>query len=98
MATPRTAGRATWPSSSGSTGGPRPSGGRPAAGVTASQLGDGNASNGWKGHVAELVVFDRALTAFERKSVEDYLALRYPAHVPPVGAPAFAPTGGGRGA
>ena len=64
------------------------------AGVTASWLGKGNYSTPWKGHVAELVLYDRALTREERKSVEDYLALRYAAYVATVGAPEFTPNGG----
>jgi len=64
------------------------------AGVTAGLLGQGYVANGWKGHLAELVIYERALTAFERKSVEDYLALRYAAYAPTAGAPVFAPNGG----
>ena len=64
------------------------------AGVTASLLGGGFVSNRWQGHVAELVVYDRPLSAFERKSVEDYLALRYVTYQPTAGAPAFTPNGG----
>jgi hypothetical protein len=64
------------------------------AGVTASWLGKGIYSSPWKGHVAELLLYDRPLTAFERKAVEDYLAARYAAYVPTVGAPVFTPNGG----
>ena len=64
------------------------------AGVTADRLGGGMFGQWWKGHVAELLLYERPLTAAERKSVEDYLALRYAAYVGTAGAPEFTPNGG----
>jgi hypothetical protein len=48
----------------------------------------------WKGDLAELILYDRPLTDAERKSVEDYLALKYATHVATAGAPQFSPSGG----
>jgi hypothetical protein len=63
-------------------------------GVTADRLGDGWIGNGWKGHVAELLIYTEPLTSSQRKSIEDYLALKYSAYVGTVAAPAFTPNGG----
>jgi hypothetical protein len=48
----------------------------------------------WRGDLAELVVYDRALTAAERKSVEDALALKYKLFTPTVATPTITPAGG----
>jgi hypothetical protein len=46
--------------------------------VTADRFGSGNGPNrGWWGDLAELVIYDRPLDAAERKSVEDYLRIKY---------------------
>jgi hypothetical protein len=47
----------------------------------------------WWGDLAELVVYDRPLSAVERKSVEDYLALKYALYVPTLAAPVISPDG-----
>ena len=41
----------------------------------------------WWGDLAELIVYERALTQAERKSVEDYLALKYGLYTPTLAAP-----------
>jgi hypothetical protein len=45
--------------------------------VNASNFGASLGQAGWWGDLAELVVYDRALTAEERRAVEDYLNARY---------------------
>jgi hypothetical protein len=45
----------------------------------------------WWGDLAELVVYDRALTSAERKEVEDYLAFKYGLFVPTPSEPTFSP-------
>jgi hypothetical protein len=51
----------------------------------------------WWGDLAELLVYERALSSGERKNVEDYLALKYALYVPTVSAPVFTPNGGAFG-
>jgi hypothetical protein len=71
----------------------------PTAGVTADRLFQqpGWASY-WQGDIAELVIYTQPLTASQRKSVEDYLTLKYAAYVGAAGAPEFTPNGGSFGA
>jgi hypothetical protein len=64
------------------------------AGVTADRLFRGKSNYPWVGDIAELVIYDRALTSSERKSVEDYLALKYAAYIITAAAPEFTPNGG----
>jgi hypothetical protein len=64
------------------------------AGVTADRLFHGKTNFPWSGDIAELVIYDRALTSSERKSVEDYLAFKYAPYVVTAGAPEFTPSGG----
>src|SRR5262249_49777491 len=45
--------------------------------VSASNFGWSNGYSPWHGDLAELVVYDRALGADERKQVEDYLRIQY---------------------
>ena len=45
--------------------------------VSAQKFGDANSSEPWLGDLAELIVYDRALTETERKQVEDYLNAKY---------------------
>src|SRR5262249_5280601 len=52
-----------------------------------------NAGRSWRGDLAELVIYDRALTAAERKSVEDGLALKYQLYEPTLAAPHITPNG-----
>ena len=47
----------------------------------------------WWGDLAELVVYDRPLSAAERKLVEDHLALKYALYVPTLAAPQISPNG-----
>jgi hypothetical protein len=63
------------------------------AGVTADRLFRGKASYPWMGDIAELVIYTEPLTGGQRKSVEDYLALKYASYVATVGAPEFTPNG-----
>ncbi len=48
----------------------------------------------WVGDIAELIVYTQPITASQRKSVEDYLALKYAAYVATAGAPEFTPERG----
>ena len=48
----------------------------------------------WWGELAELVVYERALTPSEVRSIEDYLALKYRPYPVPAGSPSFSPNGG----
>ena len=45
--------------------------------VSAQKFGEANSSQPWLGDLAELIVYDRALTETERKQVEDYLNAKY---------------------
>ena len=62
--------------------------------VTADSFGRGYSTVRWNGELAELIIYDRALTRTERKAVEDYLALRYNTFVPTLNAPRATPNGG----
>ena len=62
-------------------------------GVSADRLFAGKADFPWVGDIAELVVYTQPLTSSQRKSVEDYLALKYAAYVGTAGAPEFTPNG-----
>ena len=64
------------------------------AGVTADRLFSGKSSSPWLGDIAELIVYTQPLTASQRKSIEDYLTLKYAAFVGTAGAPEFSPKGG----
>jgi hypothetical protein len=48
----------------------------------------------WWGDLAELIVFDRAVTPDERDAVESYLATKYALYTPKAGTPAIDPSGG----
>jgi hypothetical protein len=48
----------------------------------------------WSGDLGELIVYERALTNSERRSVEEYLALRYATHAVPLPRPVISPNGG----
>ena len=61
--------------------------------VSAQKFGEAYGSSPWLGDLAELIVYDRALTPVERKEVEDYLAQKYAAYVVTAGAPEFTPNG-----
>ena len=63
-------------------------------GVTADRLFQGKWNSPWMGDIAELVVYTEPLTNSQRKSIEDYLALKYAAYVGTAGAPEFTPNGG----
>ncbi|MBN2370855.1 MAG: Ig-like domain-containing protein, partial [Vicinamibacteria bacterium] len=65
------------------------------AGVTAEYLfAHAAASYPWNGDIAELIIYTEPLSDAQRKSVEDYLALKYAAYVATAGAPEFTPNGG----
>ena len=64
------------------------------AGVTADRLFSGKSNYPWLGDIAELIVYTQPLTASQRKSVEDYLTLKYSPFVGTAGAPEFSPNGG----
>jgi hypothetical protein len=65
------------------------------AGVSASRLFTNEIANWfWMGDVAELVVYTEALSDFDRKAVEDSLALKYATHVATAGFRSSARTGG----
>jgi hypothetical protein len=66
----------------------------PTAGVTADRLFKGKTNYPWIGDIAELIVYTQPLTSSQRKSVEDYLDLKYAAYVATAGAPEFTPNGG----
>jgi hypothetical protein len=62
--------------------------------VSADRFGSGNLSGRyWWGDLAELIVYDRALSMTERKAVEDYLLNKYRLGVA-VTAPVVSPNGG----
>ena len=63
-------------------------------GVSADRLFAGKTNYPWVGDIAELVVYTQPLTSSQRKSVEDYLALKYAAYVGTAGAPEFTPERG----
>jgi hypothetical protein len=63
-------------------------------GVTADRLGGGMLGQWWKGDIAELIVYTEPLTNSQRKTIEDYLALKYATHIGGVGAPELSPNGG----
>jgi hypothetical protein len=63
------------------------------AGVTADRLFSGKSNYPWLGDVAELIVYTQPLTASQRKSIEDYLTLKYAPFVGTAGAPEFSPNG-----
>ena len=48
----------------------------------------------WWGDLAELIIYDRPLSASERQSVEDYLVRKYQPYSPSAGVPAISPAGG----
>jgi hypothetical protein len=48
----------------------------------------------WWGDLAELIIYDRPLSASERQSVEDYLVRKYRPYSPRAGVPAISPAGG----
>jgi len=62
--------------------------------LTADRLGGGMSAQWWKGHVAELLVYNRVLSASERESVERRLALEYTPLGATVATPEFSPNGG----
>jgi hypothetical protein len=55
---------------------------------------DRTSDNSWWGDLAELLIFDRALSANEREAIEAYLAAKYALFTPTVGAPTITPAGG----
>ena len=61
--------------------------------VPAQKFGEANSSQPWLGDLAELIVYDRALTAAERKGVEDYLLAKYGIGEQ-VTTPSISPAGG----
>jgi hypothetical protein len=64
------------------------------AGVTADRLFSGKSTYRWDGDIAELLIYTKPLTSFERKQVEDYLTLKYaPPFAVKAGAPVFTPNG-----
>ncbi len=63
------------------------------AGVTADRLGGAMFGQWWKGDVAELLLYEEPLDDAARKTVEDYLALKYAAYVATAGAPRISPNG-----
>ncbi len=60
----------------------------------ASDFGAAGSGSPWFGDLAELIVYDRALAAGERQSVEDYLVRKYRPYAPAAGTPAILPPGG----
>ena len=48
-----------------------------AGNMAAQKFGEAYSSSPWLGDLAELIVYDRALGAPERKEVEDYLLAKY---------------------
>ena len=48
----------------------------------------------WHGDLTELLIYDRALSAGERQSVEDYLVRKYQPYALTAGTPGIAPAGG----
>jgi hypothetical protein len=48
----------------------------------------------WFGDLAELIVYERAVTSAERRAVEEYLARRYATAAPVLPRPVVAPNGG----
>jgi hypothetical protein len=48
----------------------------------------------WPGDAAELLIYDRPLSANDQKAVEDYLARKYALYAPQVGTPSINPDGG----
>jgi hypothetical protein len=48
----------------------------------------------WWGDLAELIIYERALTEPERQAVEGYLATKYALYVPRLVAPTISPAGG----
>jgi hypothetical protein len=61
--------------------------------VGATQFGEAPNSSPWLGDLAELIVYDRALAADERRAVEDYLLAKY-ATTGTVTTPVVSPGGG----
>ena len=48
----------------------------------------------WWGDLAELIIFDRAVTPGERESIESYLAAKYALYTPKAATPTIEPAGG----
>jgi len=48
----------------------------------------------WWGDLAELIIFDRAVTPAERDAIESYLAAKYALYTPKAATPAIEPAGG----
>ncbi len=62
--------------------------------VSADKFGESAGSGPWKGDLAELIVYDRPLTAGEVAAVEDYLVRKYRPYPPSAATPAISPAGG----
>ncbi|MFI4942732.1 MAG: chitobiase/beta-hexosaminidase C-terminal domain-containing protein, partial [Burkholderiales bacterium] len=63
--------------------------------VTAATFSKDRASDySWWGDLAELLIFDRALSATERQAIEGYLAAKYALFTPTVATPVVEPAGG----
>ncbi len=50
--------------------------------------------NFWQGDIAEVLIYNVALSARDRRATEDYLALKYGCYVPKTTAPLVVPNGG----
>jgi hypothetical protein len=55
---------------------------------------DRTQDNSWWGDLAELMIFDRAVTAVERDAIENYLAAKYALYSPKAATPTIEPAGG----
>jgi len=64
------------------------------SGTSADRFGSGTGQSPWWGDLAELVIYDRALTPEERKSVEAYLLDKYEVGTGTPQAPIVSPNGG----
>ena len=61
--------------------------------TTAGEFGEGRFTQPWNGDLAELIIYDRPLTASERKAVEDHLLAKYEI-LGVVTTPTISPPGG----
>src|SRR5262249_51597034 len=65
----------------------------PTGGVTADRLFQGKSNAPWIGDIAEVIGDTQPITSSERKSIEDYLDIKYKAYEATAGAPEFTPNG-----
>ena len=64
------------------------------SGQTADRFAGTSSTSPWQGDLAELIVYDRALTPGERQAVEDYLVRKWRPYAPAASTPSIAPAGG----